>query len=511
MRWLRGTLFCTAWLLAGLAAAQLPGRESPPSRAVDARGMPLPGLAPRLGKVKLKHENMIISAVFAPDGKTVATGGWDKVLRLWEVATGKELRRFTGHQGAVYSVAFSPDGSLLVSGGQDKSVRLWETATGKQRRLLQGHEGGVTRICFLPDGKRLASASYDQTIRFWNVETGKQLLDLNRNAKGFASFAISPDGKLLACSHDDWSIRLLDAGTGAEVRRFKAHDAAIVGLTFSPDSRLLATTSEDHSVRLWTVRSGKEFRRLQGHANGAWVAAFSPDGRILATGGRDPSIRLWEISTGSQIRHAVEHKDGVPALEFSPDGRGLLSASHDFTALIWDWSDTAPSQAAGDLAALWTDLGDADGIRGRQALSRLAAAPDRAVPLLARRLQPVPSVDPQRIERLLTDLNDQRFAQRQKATAELQRLGELAEPALQELLRTRQPLEVRQRAERLLTQLDVAVWTTEQLRAIRAIEALERIGSAEARQVLEGLARGAPAARLTNEARAALRRLPPRG
>jgi len=135
----------------------------------------------------------VSSVAFSPDGRHALSGSDDKTLRLWEVASGKELRRFKGHTGEVRSVAFSPDGRHALSGSNDNTLRLWEVASGKELRRFKGHTKGVTEIVFSPDGRTALSGSADGPLSMWNVERGELLAQ-------FASFrdgewvAITPDG-----------------------------------------------------------------------------------------------------------------------------------------------------------------------------------------------------------------------------------------------------------------------------------------------------------------------------
>lgn len=482
-----------------------------PSSAPDARGNGVPTLTPHLDRGKLKHDNMIIAAAFAPDSKSVVTAGWDNLIRRWDVNTGKELSRFTGHQKPVYGVAFSPDGKLLASGSEDRTIRIWDAATAKELRKFEGHEAGITRVSFTPDGKQLASASYDQTVRVWDVATGKELQKLGGQQKGFTAVAVAPDGKYAATGGADHSIRLLEVATGNETRLLRGHTAAIIGIAISPDGRHLATASEDSSVRVWSVSTGKQLRSM-GAQGGAWAVAFSPDGRYLASAGRDKKVRVWEALTGSPVRVGEAHTDGIPTLDFSPDSRLLISASHDTTAMLWDWNAGKPAErvatnlGSDDLTAAWAALAEGDAVAAQRAVWQLSAAPQQSVPFLRQRLRPAEAVDARRLSQLIADLDSDVFIARQKATNTLQDLGDQAEPSLRKALEAKPSPEVKQRVERLLAQMAMASLKPEELQSLRAVEALEHAGTPEARQLLETLAQGAPGVRTTEEAKATVKR-----
>jgi hypothetical protein len=191
----------------------------------------------------------------------------------------------------------------------------------------------------------------------------------------------------------------------------------------------------------------------------------------------------------------------------------LVSGSSDTTALLWDLTSlpgrehkrTTPLSAK-EVEALWAILADNDAAKAYQAVCQLSNATQQAVQLLQRHLQPVAPADGQRIARLITDLDSEVLAVRQKALAELEQLDRAAESALRKTLANQPSVQVRRQIELLLAKRE-AIPSSEQLRTLRALEVLEHIGSQEARQVLQSLARGAPAARLTQEAKSALDRL----
>ena len=509
---MRGLLLATSVLwLAGQVAAESP--IGPDGKR------PVPALLFRLGD-RYTHQNeegapqLTIAAVYSPDGKVIATSGWDKLIRLWDAATGRPLRVCKGHEGPVYSVAFSPDGRTLASGSEDHSIRLWDVATAKERLQMKGHTGGVTRVAFTPDGRFLASGSYDKSVRLWRVEDGKEVRQFPGQQKGFTTICFSPDGRYLASGLGDREACLWETASGREVRRLNGHSGAVVGVAFSPDGYLLATAGEDHNVLVWEVWSGRPCFRLRGHRNGVWAVAFSPDGRCLASAGRDRTIRWWDLSNGNAVNQIDAHHQGIPMLAFAPTGRTLVSASHDATAALWNVAGTYPTGpppvqklSAKEIADWWEQLALPDPAVANLAANRLAAAPRQAVPFLRDRVFPAAPVAGQRTEQLIADLDSKAFRTRQGATDELEKLGERAEAALLQTLAKNPSLEARRRIETLLARLSGPITSPEKLRALRAVRILEQAGTPEARTHMATLADGAPGTLLTETARSALNRL----
>jgi hypothetical protein len=234
---------------------------------------------------------------------------------------------------------------------------------------------------------------------------------------------------------------------------------------------------------------------------------FSPDGRTLATNwGR--AVVLWEVATGKPRRQLVGHLGGVGDVAFSADGRRLVSGSSDCTALVWDLTGQSGGdrRPARDPEACWADLAGADARKADAAIRALAGLP-QSVAFLDKQLRTRAVIDAQRIGRLIADLDDDSFEARTAAGRGLEELGRAAEPALRKALEGRPSAEARRRIEGLLHQLDEPIPSGERLRGLRAVEALQRIQTPEARQLLEVLASGTPEAEVTQEAKAALRRL----
>jgi hypothetical protein len=241
--------------------------------------------------------------------------------------------------------------------------------------------------------------------------------------------------------------------------------------------------------------------------------AFSPDGRYLAVGKDTPVIHLWDVLVGREVGQLKGHQGSVVSLLFSPDGKHLFSGGTDTTVLTWDLTrfTTAPAGHSVRLPvqvlqSLWRDLASEDAARAFAAVGKLCACPEQAVSLIKQRVRPAAPVDGKRLARLLADLQSDHFERRRQAEAELQGLGELAEPALRRALADDPPLNLRQRLERLLARSRQTPLAG-QLREVRAVEVLELIGSPAARQVLQTLAAGVSDARLTRLAGSAGQRL----
>jgi WD40 repeat protein len=320
------------------------------------------------------HTGLVTRMAFSPDGARLLSGSLDRTLRLWDVASGELLLQIDS-PGAILNVAFSPDGRSAVSSsgdndltGQaqplivDRTVRVWDLTTGEEIRRFEPNSGFVRSVAFSPDGRRVAAGTWNQEnggrIHLWNVNTAEVLNTFYGHTDIITGLAFSADGKQLFSTSWDRTLRVWDVATALEVQRFQGHQDRVLALAVSPNGEYVLTGSgnagnnvpdpqldraADPVVWLWDLKSRAQIRALEGHDDWVWSAALSPDDKIAATGSGplrppalDTSVRLWNVETGEQINRLDGHTDTVQTVTFSPDGQTVASASWDGTVRLWD-------------------------------------------------------------------------------------------------------------------------------------------------------------------------------
>ncbi|OWK36054.1 sigma-70 family RNA polymerase sigma factor [Fimbriiglobus ruber] len=508
------------------------------------------------------HNQSIQTIALSPDGRTLATtshasNGGEHTLRLWETATGKPLARPDAPDHDIGDLAFSPDGRLAIT-SEGGVTRLWDTSSGKQVRrwkggrpavftpdgrfivcdgpkaiqVLDATDGKVIRqfspygspygircLALSRDGATLATTWYDKHISLWDMETGQMLHDLvSPKATFYYRLVFSPDGSTLA-SVTNHVVVLWDTKTGKSVREIPS-EGNIGDAVFSPDGKLLvyATSTVENNrgvsyLRFHEIATAKEVRLVRcsdRDQDRCDCLTFSPDGRTVIGGSQHGNeCIVWEVATGG-VRHRFRgHQAPITSVAVSPDGRTIASGSVDTTALMWDATgrldrrQPAERFRADQLDAAWADLAAQDAAIAFHGIRTLRAAPRQAVPLIEQQLKIVPRADPKQTADAIRDLDSDQFMVRAKAFDKLEKLGEAAESAINEA-RARDPSpEVAGSLGQLLDRLQ----GQKLLRRLRAVEVLEQVGDAESRRLLAAFADGAPGARLTTEARAALDRL----
>ncbi len=284
------------------------------------------------------HTGAVWCASMSPDGRLLASGHADGVVRLWDCATGAQVATFSGHHGGVWGVASAADGSLLASGAGDGSVKLWDLRSGEEIASVVGHSGGVRAVALSADGRLLASSGGEGTVQLWN--TGRNAVRPRVTLAGHAGIvwgvAVSADGRVVASGGGETEVRVWDSSNGERLATLKGHTGGVRGVALSADGHLLASAGGDGAVRLWDTRNAQLLATLAGHNGGVRGVALSADGLLLASGGGDAVVHLWETNTARLIATMNAHTGGVRGIALSADGQVLASGSLDQTVRIWD-------------------------------------------------------------------------------------------------------------------------------------------------------------------------------
>ena len=345
----------------------------------------------KLRKKWLAHTQQIRAIEFFPSGDRILSGGYDKLVKCWDVKTGEELYRCEGHDTWVQGLAISSDGKWFLSGSDD--IRKWDAKTGKLlKNFVAPFMWGITSIELSPDNSKLASVAYDGTLRIWDVGTGRELYRFGGQVGWLWDVAFAPDGQNVLCTSGghsgdmkakytvlDYALRrwkipsgvtapltfpgsvgeisalavapsgdsvlsvggsnviLWNLASGQPQRLFKtdADVARMTSVATSPDGRLAITAMSGGSAVIWDVASGQELRRLSRH-RGMTAALFTPDSKRVITAGSDDSIRIWDAATAKTINKLTTSPKGIRDIALSKDGSQMLSVDMDGTLTVWD-------------------------------------------------------------------------------------------------------------------------------------------------------------------------------
>ncbi|MGJ5074782.1 caspase family protein [Bradyrhizobium oligotrophicum] len=325
-----------------MGAIETSASESPPVRVVT----------------QLRHTKSISLVAFSPNDTLALSAGDD--MKLWELATGREIGSFNGQAESVTAVAFSPDGALALSAGW-KTLKLWDLATGREIRRFDGHTNAVIAVAFSSNGGLAMSASADNTLKLWDVATGREIKSFSSHVTSLNSATFSRDGRLALWGGCDAlvhgrcvrsSLELIDVASGKVLRRFFGHiNWSTNSVAFSRDGKLALWGGCDAldrdglctrgSLKLLDVGKGRVLKTFARQADEFHSVSLSPDGTLALSDSMalasDKTLRVWDVATGHEAKSFSGH-GFTSALAFSSDGHLALSGNSDGMLQLWDLS-----------------------------------------------------------------------------------------------------------------------------------------------------------------------------
>ncbi|MEG4330879.1 serine/threonine protein kinase [Microcoleus sp. AT9_A2] len=304
------------------------------------------------------HSSFVNSLAISPDGQILASGSWDKTIKIWNLETAELIGTLTGHSDRVNSVAISYDGKMLVSGSSDETIKFWNLHNGDLLCTFPGHSMEVNSVAINPKGLVIASCGgADNTIKLWNLRSGELLRTLRGHSDNVNAVVFSPDGKILASGSSDATSKVWDVESGKLLRTLSGLNVGVNSVAIAPDGQILASVSNDYTIKLRNLQTGSLLRILNtnsGRGNGVtnlgtnealhilqnYVSrgesvAISGDGLTLASGCDDNTINIWNLQTGELLTSLKGHSGTVYSVAIAPSGNLLASGSADRTIKIW--------------------------------------------------------------------------------------------------------------------------------------------------------------------------------
>jgi WD40 repeat protein len=465
-------------------------------------------------RLQIDHQGTITCVAWSANGLRIATASQDGAVRVLDSATGKELHRFaSGH--AVRGIALAPDGKTLALSQEGHGVSIWNLATGQRQCSNNYTNYSPEHLAFTPDSQTVMGIGVCALFN-WKVNGG---ITIGGGVNPGGGAAVAPDAAVGGWVEAGGLLELFEHVPTGGVRHHTLQVGTARCIAFGPGGKLLAVGVEDREVQLWDLAAAgrKKIGSLTGLHSPPARLSIAADGSALAVAEADETtIRVWDLARRRPRRQIFPHRGRVGSLALSPDGKLLATTGRNGNALLlWDVATRELTRqrpplelSAREFAGLWADLAEKNYDKSDAAWRKLAAAGDHALPFLREQIRPiaVPPLDRKRVEKLLAELDADRFATREKATQELMRLGETAIVPLERLLEKGSSVEVERRAQTVLKKVSEPVLTPDRLRALDVLELLEQLRSPKALALLQEIERDALIPQLRREARQALQR-----
>ncbi|MBP0021629.1 MAG: serine/threonine protein kinase [Cyanobacteria bacterium SBLK] len=282
------------------------------------------------------HTSSVCALAFHPNGKILASGGADRVIRFWDADTGtSQFKVLKGHSSIITAIVFQPQTNLIISCSWDYRICFWNYE--EELAEIEAHAGWIKTLAITRSSQLLASGSADKTVKLWDVNTRKLKQTLWGCEGEIRSLVFNPKGNLLMGSGTDRVIRIWEIDRSRTRQILQGHTGAVNALVTSPSGRILFSSGEDRTIKIWDLQQGKLQRELQGHTDSIETLAMNSEGNLLVSGGSDRIVRIWHPGTGQLLHELADHEAGIEAIAIAPDNRTIATASRDKTIKLWKY------------------------------------------------------------------------------------------------------------------------------------------------------------------------------
>jgi len=281
------------------------------------------------------HEATVSRATSSGDGKWIASGDDDGVVKIWNQETGEVVFSGNEQKTEITDVVYSSDGRFLAASCRDETIKVWDLSHDYAVTTIRGHRSYVRDLVFIPNSSQLVSASMDQTVRMWDTESGTELSSF-KHFTAVSAVAMSQDGKRIFSGMMSGDVKIWNTAGTTVVDRIEGNRPNSLCVRFSPNGKRLVAAGEQNKIFLWDADSLEKQQSFSGHTDEVTSAEFSPDGTRLVSGSEDGTIKLWDVASGRETHNLEGHEGTVSSVAFSPDGTRIASAGTDGTVRLWE-------------------------------------------------------------------------------------------------------------------------------------------------------------------------------